>query len=259
MFRVVIPARYGSTRLQAKALALIHGRPMVQWVHERARASRASEVWVATDHEEIASAVAAFGGRALLTSASHASGTDRIAEVAARLEWSPQDIIVNLQGDEPMMPAELIDQVAELLENDAAAQISTLAAPIRSVEEFLDPNVVKVCTGAAGHALYFSRAPIPWPRDTPPEPVKSPMEAYSGARRHIGIYAYRNSALIRLASLPAGRLEGLEKLEQLRALESGISIRVADACCAAGQDVNTAVDLARVRELLPFKALPFDG
>jgi len=250
MFRVVIPARYGSTRLAAKALAPIQGKPMVQWVHERAAASAAREVWVATDHVEIAAAVTRFGGRAVLTSPAHASGTDRIAEVAARLEWSPDDIVVNLQGDEPMMPAELIDQVAALLETDPHAQISTLSAPIQSIEEFLDPNVVKVCVGSHGVALYFSRAPIPWAREAPPGPSSAAPESYSGARRHIGIYGYRCGVLMRLASLPQTPLEALEKLEQLRALESGIPIRVADACRRAGEDVNTAVDLARIRKLL---------
>ena len=249
MFRVVIPARYASTRLAAKALAPIAGRPMVQWVYERARESSAEEVWVATDHPDIARIVTDFGGRPIMTSASHLSGTDRIAEVATLLEWSPDDIIVNLQGDEPMMPPALIDQVAGLLEKDPNAHISTLCAPIATLAEFMDPNVVKVCTGSEGQALYFSRAPIPWPRDLPPGPGAGPG-TFGAARRHIGLYGYRCSALSRLAALPPAPLELLEKLEQLRALAAGMRIRVAEACASAGQDVNTAEDLERLRAAL---------
>jgi 3-deoxy-manno-octulosonate cytidylyltransferase (CMP-KDO synthetase) len=237
--------------LPAKVLELIQGRPMVQWVHEKALASKAGEVWVATDHEKIASTVAGFGGRALMTSSAHASGSDRIAEIASRLEWGPEDIVVNLQGDEPMMPPELIDQVAAILHARPSAQISTLSAPIRSMQELLDPNVVKVCVDAQGAALYFSRAPIPWPRESPPDRADSTADAYRFARRHVGLYAYRCGALVRLASVPQTPLEGLERLEQLRALESGIDIHVAEACRASGQDVNTAADLELIREVLP--------
>ena len=245
MFRVVIPARFGSTRLPGKALLAIAGKPMVQWVHERAHTSQATEVLIATDDERIARVGQSFGATVEMTDASHQSGTDRIAEVARAKRWSDDDIIVNVQGDEPLMPPGLIDQVASLLELNAAAGMATLASPLARLNEFLDPNVVKVVADEGGRALYFSRAPIPWNRDGAPSGLAS-QSAFAGARRHIGIYAYRVNALLRLASLPPTLLEQTEKLEQLRALENGIEIRVADAVELPGPDVNTAEDLERV-------------
>jgi len=249
MYRIVIPARYASTRLPGKPLIRIAGRPLIQWVYERARRSGAAEVLVATDDERIAEAARGFGAEVVMTSILHASGTDRIAEVAARRGWGDDEVVVNLQGDEPLMPESLIDQAAGLLAAHAGAGIGTLAARIATLGAYLDPNVVKVVTGAAQRALYFSRAPIPWNRDTAPAGLAS-QRSFGHARRHIGIYAYRTGALRRLAALPPSPLEQLEKLEQLRALENGFDIRVADAAEMPGPDVNTPDDVARVEALL---------
>ena len=249
MFRVVIPARHASTRLPGKVLRPIAGKPMVQWVYERAQRSGAREVLIATDDERIAGAARTFGAEAVLTASSHGSGTERIAEVARTRGWPPEDIIVNVQGDEPLLPPVLVSQVAALLEAHTDAAIGTLATPILTVEELLDPNAVKVVTDAAGRALYFSRAPIPWNRDGAPAGLTSQRD-FRGARRHVGIYAYRAGALLRLAQLACGALEAREKLEQLRALEYGIAIRVAEALEPPGPDVNTLADLERVTALL---------
>ena len=246
MFRVVIPARYAATRLPGKALMPLAGKPIVQWVYERASAAGAQEVLIATDDDLIVSAAHSFGARVVMTAAAHASGTDRIAEVARARGWPPASVVVNVQGDEPLMPAALIQQVAALLAKHADADIATLASPITEVSEFLDPNTVKVVTDGAGRALYFSRAPIPWNRDGAPAGLASQRDL-SGARRHIGLYAYRVAALLRLAALPVIPLEASEKLEQLRALEDGFDIRVADAVERPGPDVNTLADLERVR------------
>ena len=249
MFRVVIPARYASSRLPGKALLSIRGKPMIQWVYERARASRAHEVLIATDDLLIVSAAHSFGADAVMTAPTHNSGTDRIAEVARSARWRESDIVVNVQGDEPLIPPALIDQVAQLLESNPQAAIATLAAPVTSIEEFLDPNAVKVVTDGVGRALLFSRAPIPWQRDGAPAGLMS-QKSFAGARRHIGIYAYRVGPLLKLAALKPGALEQREHLEQLRALENGLEIRVADAIEQPGPDVNTAADLERVSTLL---------
>jgi 3-deoxy-manno-octulosonate cytidylyltransferase (CMP-KDO synthetase) len=249
VFRVVIPARYGSTRLPGKALLTIGGKPMIQWVYERARASRASDVLIATDDLLIVSAAHSFGAETVMTAHTHESGTDRIAEVAQIRGWAESDIVVNVQGDEPIIPPALIDQVASLLESHPSAQIATLATPITSLAEFMDPNAVKVVTDTGGRALYFSRAPIPWERDGAPAGLAS-QTSYAGARRHVGIYGYRVSGLLRMASLKRTALEQHEKLEQLRALENGLEIRVADSVEQPGPDVNTAADLERVTALL---------
>jgi 3-deoxy-manno-octulosonate cytidylyltransferase (CMP-KDO synthetase) len=238
MFRVVIPARFASTRLPGKALLAIGGKPMIQWVHERARTSRAAEVLIATDDARIAEAGRGFGAVVEMTAASHQSGTDRIAEVARAKGWRESDVVVNVQGDEPLMPPALIDQVAGLLLANSAAGMATLASPLARLEDLLDPNVVKVVADGFGRALYFSRAPIPWNRDE--------RHSFAGGRRHIGIYAYRVSALLRLAAFAPTPLEQTERLEQLRALENGIEIRVADAVELPGPDVNTPDDLQRV-------------
>lgn len=249
MFRVVIPARYASTRLPGKALLTIGGRPMIQWVYERARASKAGEVLIATDDLLIVSAAHSFGAETVMTAATHQSGTDRIAEVARLRGWADADIVVNVQGDEPVIPPALIDQVASLLEANPSAQIATLATPVTSISELMDPNAVKVVTDGEGRALYFSRAPIPWDRDGAAAGIGS-QTSFAGARRHVGIYGYRVSGLLRLASLKRTVLEQHEKLEQLRALENGLEIRVADSVEQPGPDVNTAADLDRVTGLL---------
>jgi 3-deoxy-manno-octulosonate cytidylyltransferase (CMP-KDO synthetase) len=249
MFRVVIPARYASVRLPGKVLLGIAGKPMIQWVYERARASRAGEVLIATDDLLIVSAAHSFGAQTIMTAPTHRSGTDRIAEVARLQGWADSDIVVNVQGDEPLIPAALIDQVGAVLESNPGAQIATLATPIGSLAEFMDPNAVKVVTDGEGRALYFSRAPIPWDRDGAVAGVVS-QKSFAGARRHVGIYGYRVSGLLRLAALEPSPLEQKEKLEQLRALENGIDIRVADSVEPPGPDVNTAADLEHVSALL---------
>lgn len=245
-FKVVIPARYASTRLPAKPLLEIAGRPMIRWVIDAARQSGADEVLVATDDERIA---AAAGGHAVMTRADHASGTDRIAEVAAMRRWDEREIVVNVQGDEPQLPPALIDQVALLLQERAEADVSTLCTPVESLTEFLDPNVVKVVMGRDGTALYFSRAPIPWDREGAGGGLTS-QARFAGGHRHLGIYAYRVASLQRLSSMPAGELESIEKLEQLRALQAGMRIAVAVATSSPPAGVDTAADLDRVRAML---------
>jgi 3-deoxy-manno-octulosonate cytidylyltransferase (CMP-KDO synthetase) len=248
VFRVVIPARYASSRLPGKPLLSIGGKPMVQWVYERSCAAGAGEVLIATDDQRILSAAHAFGAHAVMTG-EHPSGTDRIAEVARMRGWAERDIVVNVQGDEPLMSAALIGQVAGLLPAQPQADIGTLATPLESLAELQDPNVVKVVTDARGMALYFSRAPIPWNRDGAAAGLASQSDC-GGARRHRGIYAYRVAALLRLAQLPPGLLEEREKLEQLRALEHGMRIYVSEAVEQPGPDVNTLADLHRVSALL---------
>jgi 3-deoxy-manno-octulosonate cytidylyltransferase (CMP-KDO synthetase) len=249
VFRVVIPARYASTRLPGKMLLSLAGKPMLQWVHEAACASGAREVVIATDDERILRAARSFGAAAVLTSGDHASGTDRIAEVARTQRWARDDIVVNVQGDEPLMPAAVILQVAALMSATPQAHIATLATPIESLAELLDPNVVKLVTDVRGMALYFSRAPIPWNRDSATAGIVSQTD-FSGARRHRGIYAYRVAALLQLAQLPRGALEEREKLEQLRALEHGLTICVGEALERPGPDVNTAADLSHAAAVL---------
>ena len=249
MFRVVIPARYGSSRLPGKVLLPVAGKPLLHWVVDRARASGAAFICVATDDERVAQAARAVDVEVVMTAAGHASGTDRIAEVALKLGWADSDIIVNLQGDEPMMPPELLDQVAALLAGHVNADIATLAAPVATLAEFLDPNAVKVVLDDAGRALYFSRAPIPWDRDAAPQGLSS-QGSFAGSLRHIGLYAYRAGAVRRLAQLAPGSLELREKLEQLRALAAGMRIQVGLAAGHPGIDVNTVEDLERLRRRL---------
>lgn len=250
-FKVVIPARYASTRLPAKALADIGGKPMLQWVIAAACRSGAEEVLVATDDARVEAAALDPAGRrvGVMTSADHQSGTDRIAEVARQRAWLDDMIVVNVQGDEPQLPPALIDEVALLLEKAPDADIATLSTPVRSLHEFMDPNVVKVVTGAQGAALYFSRAPIPWHRDGAPDGLQS-QTSFPGAQRHLGIYAYRVGALRRLTALAPSDLELTEKLEQLRALQAGMRIVVGVASQPPGIGVDTPQDLDRVRAQL---------
>jgi 3-deoxy-manno-octulosonate cytidylyltransferase (CMP-KDO synthetase) len=256
LFKVVIPARYASTRLPGKALLPLAGKPMLQWVYERACAAHAAEVLIATDDERIAACARNFaasgpdrGAIVVMTSAAHVSGTDRVAEVARFKGWGEQQIVVNVQGDEPLVPPQLIQQVAALLEAHPRSEMATLATPITSLAEFLDPNVVKLVADASHRVLYFSRAPIPWVRDGASADLLS-QTRWQGARRHVGLYAYRVRALQQLAALPPSALEITEKLEQLRALEAGFEIRVADGEAPPGPDVNTRADLERVAVLL---------
>jgi 3-deoxy-manno-octulosonate cytidylyltransferase (CMP-KDO synthetase) len=249
MFRAVIPARHGSTRLPGKPLALIAGTPMVLHVHRLAVRSGAAEVIVATDDDRIRAACASVGAIVEMTSAAHASGTDRIAEVAARRRWAAADIVVNVQGDEPLLPPALVAQAASLLAATPSASVATLAVPIATEAEYLDPNVVKLVARPDGMALYFSRAPIPWDRDGS---ASSPAgtQRHLGARRHLGLYAYRVSALQALAAAPAAALERRERLEQLRALSLGMQVAVADAVEPPGPGVDKPEDLARVEAIL---------
>jgi 3-deoxy-manno-octulosonate cytidylyltransferase (CMP-KDO synthetase) len=249
-FVVVIPARYASTRLPGKPLLEIGGKPMVQWVVEAAAKSAASDVVVATDDARIASAVVdprdATKNIALLTRLDHPSGTDRIAEVAQFKKWPADLIVVNVQGDEPHIPPTVIDQVAQLLMDDPRAEMATLSTPIASIHEFLDPNVVKVVAAADGAALYFSRAPIPWARDDAQGDLMS-QTSYQQAHRHLGIYAYRVHALLRMTRSPPSNLEQVEKLEQLRAMQLGMRVVVAQAAVVPGVGVDTQADLERAR------------
>jgi 3-deoxy-manno-octulosonate cytidylyltransferase (CMP-KDO synthetase) len=247
VFHVIIPARFAASRLPGKPLLMIGDRPLIQWVWQRARASGAASVLVATDDERIRSVALIFGADCLMTSQHHASGTDRIAEVARLRGFGPDDIVVNLQGDEPMMPAEVIEGVALALQDAPRADIATAVAPIQSLREFLDPNCVKALRASDGRALYFSRAPVPWPRDsvTADRPTR-----FAGAWRHIGIYAYRVRSLLQFAAWPPTPLEVTEKLEQLRALEYGMHIHLLSLPTVPPAGVDTPEDLERVRALL---------
>ncbi|MCJ7556630.1 MAG: 3-deoxy-manno-octulosonate cytidylyltransferase [Gammaproteobacteria bacterium] len=244
-FRVVIPARYGSTRLPGKPLREIAGRTMIERVYRQALESDASEVIVATEDQRISSVCEGFGATVCMTRPDHQSGTDRIAEVARCMGWSDEVMVVNVQGDEPGLPAQLVNQVASLLANRADAQIATLATPVSSMHEFMDVNAVKVVADSTGRAMYFSRAPIPWARDSAPSGLLS-QTSFDGAWRHLGLYAYRVGALLQLADAQPSPLELAEKLEQLRAMEMGMTIMVALASCQPGQGVDTQADLDRV-------------
>lgn len=245
-FLVVIPARYASSRLHAKPLADIGGKPMVVHVAERARESGAEAVWVATDHQEVFDAVRRHGHQALMTRADHASGTDRIAEAAQQLGLADSDIVVNVQGDEPLMAPELIREVAQSLVEHGDASIATACHPITDAESLLNPNVVKVVLDQSGHALYFSRAPIPYPRDSFAI-NQSALPPGLPSYRHIGIYAYRARYLHLYQRLEPVALERFEALEQLRALWHGHRIAVAVTAHAPEAGVDTAEDLERVR------------
>jgi 3-deoxy-manno-octulosonate cytidylyltransferase (CMP-KDO synthetase) len=240
-FTVVIPARYASTRLPGKPLASIGDRPMLQHVWERAGASSAGRVVIATDDTRIRDAAAGWGADVLLTRGDHPSGTDRLAEVSAGLELDDDAIVVNVQGDEPLIPPAVIDQVAGNLRQRLWASVATLCEPLASREQLDNPNVVKVVVDGAGRALYFSRAPIPYPRDAKAAEGGMPW------RRHIGLYAYRAGFLSRFVNWPVVSPEALEQLEQLRALHHGEAIHVADACCPVPGGVDTPEDLERLR------------
>ncbi len=247
-FRVAIPARYASTRLPGKPLRLLAGRPLLEHVYRRALASGALEVVIATDDRRIQEAAESFGAPVCMTSSEHRSGTDRLAEVAARCGWPDEAIVVNLQGDEPQMPPALIRQVATELEDHPAAGIATVCARIRQSAEVFDPNVVKVVRDREGFALYFSRAPIPWHREAFRAGGEDLTELPTDAAwfRHIGLYAYRVAVLRSFPRLASAPCEQTESLEQLRALWQGIRIHVAEAAEAPPPGVDTEADLARV-------------
>ena len=248
-FKVLIPARMRSTRLPGKMLADIAGKPLVAWVAERARKSGADEVIVATDHQEIADAVATLGWKVCTTSTAHETGTDRLAEAVTLLGLEADEIVVNVQGDEPLIDPELIRKVAKELALRPNASIATAVHPIHSAEVFFDPNVVKVVIDTEGYAQYFSRAPIPYARDAFAGERKSLPEGFP-AYRHIGIYAYRVGFLREFSSLSPTAAERFEALEQLRALGHGRRIAIAFWNEAMEAGVDTREDLERVRKVL---------
>ena len=250
-FKVVIPARYASTRLPGKPLADIGGKPMVVRVVELALASGASEVWVATDHQAVADGVTAHGFNVLMTSIEHASGTDRIAEVVHTLKWPDDTIVLNVQGDEPLLDPRLITDVAESLATHGTASMATACHAIHDMASMFNQNIVKVVIDRMGYAMYFSRAPIPYARDAfQNAPTRLPQEL--PVYRHIGIYAYRASFLKTYQQLSPAALEQFEALEQLRALWHGHKIAVAITDLAPPTGVDTPQDLVKVRAL--FKA-----
>ncbi|MEX2367464.1 MAG: 3-deoxy-manno-octulosonate cytidylyltransferase [Pseudohongiellaceae bacterium] len=255
-FIVVIPARYSSTRLPGKPLLEIAGKPMLDHVVQRARQSRADEVYVATDDERIRRACEISGTPVCMTSSAHQTGTDRIEEVCRQLELDDEKIVVNVQGDEPLMPPSVINQVAENMEKHPAAGICTLYEPISSSHQFQDPNVVKVVTDTQGMALYFSRAMIPFPRDEMKLQENLDLAGLSPGliKRHVGLYAYRAGVLHQFVQWPVEALEAAEKLEQLRALYNGIRIHVDQACEPIVSGVDTEEDLIMIREIIEIKS-----
>lgn len=248
VFKIVIPARYASTRLPGKPLADIAGKPMVLRVVDAVADCGAAGVWVATDDERVAQAVSAAGHQAVMTRSDHPTGTDRIAEVAAQLGWGEDEIVVNVQGDEPLIDPSLVQGVAHALGEDSEAAIATAAHGLVSAEEFFNPNVVKVVCDASGRAHYFSRAPIPYARDAFAA-SRDRLPEGLGALRHIGLYAYRVSFLRRYGGLPPAPTEQWESLEQLRALWHGYRIRVLTCAEAPAPGVDTPEDLERVRQV----------
>jgi len=255
-FKVVIPARYASTRLPGKPLLDIGGKPMIAHVCQRALEADAEQVVVATDDQRIFDAVTLLGLQAVMTDPNHQSGTERITEVAALMGWAEDTIIVNLQGDEPMIPAAYIQDVAQALADQDQAGIATLAARIEALEEIFNPNAVKVVLDKQGYALYFSRAAIPWNRAAfPDHPYTTPST--TPHLRHIGMYAYRVSFLNRYCQWEVSPLETIEALEQLRILWHGerICVRIVSKTPEAG--VDTEADLLRVSQFLSQKNIPF--
>lgn len=243
MFKVVIPARYASTRLPGKPLVDIAGKPMVIWVAEQAAKSQADEVVIATDFEKIMQVAQSYQVNAVMTRIDHVSGTDRIAETAHSVGWHDDVIVVNVQGDEPLIDPALINEVALTLAHNQQAVMATACHPIHDEATFLNPNVVKVVMDVQGNALYFSRAPIPYPRD---EVHKQSIKAH----RHIGIYAYRVGFLKQYAQLSATELEKIESLEQLRVLHHGFKIAVSVTENAPASGVDTQADLDYVRSVI---------
>ncbi len=237
---IVIPARYGSSRLPGKPLVSLSGKPMIQRVYEQAKqATKAQHVVVATDDQRIVQAVEAFGGLARMTRSDHRTGTERVAEVAAHLEG---DVFVNVQGDEPLLDPAAVDTAIAALIEDASAHVATVVTPVRTPADIMDPNVVKAVLDFDDYALYFSRAPVPWVRDTH---AKMQVRHW----KHLGLYVFRRAALLEYPTLPQGELERIEQLEQLRWLENGWKIRVAEVQHDA-VSVDVPEDIARVEKLL---------
>jgi 3-deoxy-manno-octulosonate cytidylyltransferase (CMP-KDO synthetase) len=249
-FTVVIPARYASTRLPAKPLKEIAGKPMIQHVYERACESDARQVIIATDDVRIEAVAKSFGAQVCMTSVAHTSGTDRLQEVVSSLGLADDEIVVNVQGDEPLIPAQVINQVAQNLATMQDASMATLSEPIHNLADFRNPNIVKVVADTNGRALYFSRAPIPWPRDHFANSNVTDLPANFSAQRHIGIYAYRVALLHKFVSWQPAPLEQIESLEQLRVMWNGQVIHVAEAVVAVPGGVDTEADLQRIKLLL---------
>ncbi|RFC33839.1 MAG: 3-deoxy-manno-octulosonate cytidylyltransferase (CMP-KDO synthetase) [Candidatus Nitrotoga sp. SPKER] len=252
-FHVVIPARFASTRLPGKALLPIGGKPMVVRVAEQSAQSGAQQIWIATDHQSIMAAVHDNGFKACLTDAHHTSGTDRIAEVVEQLEWSDDTIVVNVQGDEPLMPPALINAVAQHLHDHPECAIATACHPTDDEETVRNPNIVKVVLDKHSNALYFSRASIPYPRDAFTPGTSQPEDLT--ALRHIGIYAYRAGFLRAFRNLAPAAIEQIESLEQLRALWHGYKIGVAISADAPPSGVDTEQDLHATRKLFDSKRI----
>jgi 3-deoxy-manno-octulosonate cytidylyltransferase (CMP-KDO synthetase) len=247
-YNIVIPARMASQRLPGKPLLGIAGRSLIEHVYRRACCASAQKVVIATDDKQIFEVARGFGADVIMTADDHTSGSDRIAECAAQLGWGDEQLIVNLQGDEPLMPAACLDQVAAMLAADPDADVASLYWPLESSEEITNPNVVKVVTGQGGHALYFSRSVVPFPRNW--DNVEAALQSGINWQRHVGLYAYRAGALRAFTAMQATPLESVEKLEQLRFLESGRKIRMAQACQFIPAGVDTAHDLERVRNVI---------
>jgi 3-deoxy-manno-octulosonate cytidylyltransferase (CMP-KDO synthetase) len=253
----IIPARYASTRLPGKPLLVIKGKPLIQYVYERVKASSVQQVIVATDDERIAAAVKAFGGEAILTSPSHRSGTERVAEVAAGMDAA---IVVNCQGDEPLIQPEAIDKAIAAFAQDPSLMVTTLITPLEKGEDLCNPHLVKVVVDHDGYALYFSRAPIPYPRDVLEKSDVGPLTSdevikrlnkkeLGGYWQHIGLYAFRREFLLKLAALPPSPLERREKLEQLRILENGYKIKTV-ICSTPSIGIDTPEDVERLTALI---------
>jgi 3-deoxy-manno-octulosonate cytidylyltransferase (CMP-KDO synthetase) len=248
-FTIVIPARFDSSRLPGKPLMDIAGKPMIEWTWQQAKKSGAERIIIATECENVKAVCEAFGAEVCLTGNHHQSGTERIAEVIDLSGISGDDIVVNVQGDEPMLPPELIHQVAEGLEIHHDISMATLCEPINDIQTVFDSNAVKVYRDFANRAISFSRAPLPWSRDSFAEDNKTLPENWA-YKRHIGLYAYRAGFVKQYVAWPECELERVEKLEQLRVLWHGEKILVLDALCDAGVGVDTAEDLEKVRTLL---------
>ncbi len=247
-FHIIIPTRYAATRLPGKPLLDIAGKPMLQHVYERALASGAASVVIATDDERILEVAQSFGATVCWTKVEHQSGTERLAEAVTKLELADDQIVVNVQGDEPLIPPEIIRQAADALAMNPNADIATLCEPIRQRDDLLNPNVVKVVRNQAGYALYFSRAPIAWDRAAE-QNKRQAFSAYAKYYRHIGLYAYRVGAIKQYVKWPMCPLEQMEALEQLRVLWHGGKIYVAEAIAAVPAGVDTPADIERVRKL----------
>ena len=255
-FHIVIPARFASQRFPQKLMADLGGKPVLQWVHELSLKAGAKSVTIATDHQSIFDAATAFGAQVVMTRDDHENGTERLAEVASHMAWAGDEIVVNVQGDEPFLPVTLIHATVNALAQDAQSEMATVACRIDDMQDYLNPNVVKVVCDAKQRALYFSRAPIPYDRDGLAKMAQSNQTAEGflpldlPVMRHIGLYVYRASLLNKYAELPMSPLERWEKLEQLRFLHQGIKVQVAIADSLPSHGVDTPEDLEKLRHQL---------